>query len=309
MEAGGTDYISTLPDEVLGDIISVLPTKEGARTRVLASRWRDLWLSAPLNLDCLDLIADGDEVRAAVVARILSYHRGPGRRLCINAYSFKIPADTVEACLRSAALDNLEDLDFTDHGEEHPQRAMIFRFSPTLRVANICKCDLSDITFQGLHFPLLRQLGLVQVKILELSLHSLIAACPVLECLLIDGCFGFRCVRINSLTIRSISARASAYRFLQRPTDLLILEQLVIENAPCLVRLLLPDHRIGLQVVVVAAPKLETLAFVSDACDDDVPVRLVFGSTVIQVRPAASQLHFCLQKIYLSPELCIVLMS
>uniref|UniRef100_A0A8R7RCH0 F-box domain-containing protein n=1 Tax=Triticum urartu TaxID=4572 RepID=A0A8R7RCH0_TRIUA len=111
-EGAAEDRISQIPDAVLGEIVSLLPTKDGARTQVLASRWRNLWRSAPLNLDCGGLLpilthhSDLDRL----VSRILAAHTGPGRRLCAPWRNGR-KAGKLESWLRSPALDNLEELE------------------------------------------------------------------------------------------------------------------------------------------------------------------------------------------------------
>uniref|UniRef100_A0A453SC23 Uncharacterized protein n=1 Tax=Aegilops tauschii subsp. strangulata TaxID=200361 RepID=A0A453SC23_AEGTS len=112
----GVDHISGLPDAVLGDIISLLPTREGARTQTLASRWRHLWRSAPLNLDYYDLPAEGD-VLIRLISQILSAHAGSGRRLCVSAHHLYHHPATVDAWLRSAGLSNLQELEFCCAGD------------------------------------------------------------------------------------------------------------------------------------------------------------------------------------------------
>ncbi|KAG2587732.1 F-box/FBD/LRR-repeat protein At1g16930-like [Panicum virgatum] len=102
-EAGGPDLISLLPDEILGSVISLLPTEEGARTQILSTRWRPLWRSSPLNLDPSDGIFSH-----AVVSRILSEHHGVGRRFSSPPFIRPDDSATLDGWLRSPALDQLQ---------------------------------------------------------------------------------------------------------------------------------------------------------------------------------------------------------
>ena len=106
----GVDYISRLPNEVLDEIISLLPTNDAACTQILARRWRPLWCSAPLNLD-FRYLGRRRRIRSEelgdYVSRILLSHRGPGRRLHAWADD-EASYDAVEECLSSPALDKIQ---------------------------------------------------------------------------------------------------------------------------------------------------------------------------------------------------------
>nr|CAB3451764.1 unnamed protein product [Digitaria exilis] len=279
---GEDDRISRLPDAILEDIISLLPTKDGGRTQVLSSRWRPLWRSAPLNVDIHDwyLIPKQRLIRAGEISGILSSHLGPaGRRFSIpTAYleeNKSDPAATLDGWLRSPALDGLQELEF-HYGfwsvhRKPPLPPSARRFSPTLRVASFGACS-----FQGsaLQMPLLEQLSLKNVGISESSLHAMLAGCPALKSLMLTQSVG-SCsrIRIVSRTLRSIGVHLQSFWGQIR------LQQLIIEDAPCLERLLLFGEGFGEQMVilVVSAPKLKIFG--------QLPVqypRLEFGATIFQ---------------------------
>ncbi|CAO2201059.1 unnamed protein product [Urochloa humidicola] len=84
----GPDRISGLSDALLCDIVSRLPFKDAARTAVLATRWRRVWLEAPLAVADAHLLdhwppvaADAPAVTAAV-SSALAAHPGPFR--CVH---------------------------------------------------------------------------------------------------------------------------------------------------------------------------------------------------------------------------------
>ncbi|CAL5091959.1 unnamed protein product [Urochloa decumbens] len=190
------DRISLLPDGVLGDIVSLLPTKDGARTQILSSRWRHIWRASPLNFDLL-----GHPVAVADVSRVLAAHPGPCRRFCTPlryAEPGERSAATLDGWLRCPALGNLEELrchyGFPRLGllsSDHlppPLPAAAQRVWSTLRVAAFDGFrfpDRDDAAAGALRLPVLEQLSLSFVTISEGSLHALLAGCPVLQSLLL----------------------------------------------------------------------------------------------------------------------------
>ncbi|RLN33722.1 hypothetical protein C2845_PM03G18470 [Panicum miliaceum] len=270
-EEGLVDHISRLPDHVLGNIVSLLPTRVGARTQVLPSRWRHLWSSAPLNVDLL----------TEPQRRALSAHPGPGRRFyirygdgdgCLSCYGNRI-TETLDGWLQSPALDGLQELEI--HlwrwiiKPTAPLPASALRFSPTLRVAISGEWVFPDA--QALQGPLLEQLTLSKVTVSETSLHTLLAGCHALESLLLHGVSGFSRLTIVSTTLRSIGVGP-------RWEDQVGLQQLLIQDAPCLERLLVTERtRMETDISVVSAPRLRILGEL-----DANFYRLQFGTTALQ---------------------------
>ncbi|CAL4957434.1 unnamed protein product [Urochloa decumbens] len=165
MRSGGPDLISRLPDEILGSIISLLPTEQGARTQILSSRWRPLWRSAPLNLEPYGLASGINED----VAPPHILHGDPA---------------TLDRWLRSPVLNDLQELrlyfpPFALPMRTIPQSAM--RFSSTLSIAHFSCCQFAVDAAHRLHFPNLQLLSLLSVSISDDCLHAVLASCLALD--------------------------------------------------------------------------------------------------------------------------------
>ncbi|CAL5079723.1 unnamed protein product [Urochloa decumbens] len=268
-----TDLISLLPDGVLGDIISLLPTADGARTQAISRRWRPLWRSAPLNLATR---GGGGSVDEAAVTLILAAHGGPARHFAVSNLSLA----GLDGWLRSPALDGLRELGVSYSAAASPKPAMppsALRFSPTLRVARLGCCHFPDAVAAGqVHSPHLQHLTLRLVTVSEHSMHAMLAGCPALNSLVLKHSYGFRRLRINS---QSLNCFAVHYNGHPDRTGEIMLQELILENSPCLERLIHggPFGDFGMRVSIISAPKLKVLGRLTDGIGG-----LELGGTVFQ---------------------------
>lgn len=97
LDTGSKDAISLLPEEVLGNILSLIPTKQAASTSVLAKKWRNVFrLVHNLDFDDSDLLQpkegeeERDEMRESFrnfVDRTLALQCGsPIKKISLNCY-------------------------------------------------------------------------------------------------------------------------------------------------------------------------------------------------------------------------------
>ncbi|XP_057427461.1 FBD-associated F-box protein At5g22730-like [Lotus japonicus] len=183
------DRISKLPDEVLCQILSFLPTEDAVATSVLCKRWSSLWLSVP-TLDFDDYrYLKGKKLKLQssfinfVYAIILSraLHQ-PIKNFTLSVISEECPYPDVKVWLNAAMQRQVENLDICLSLSTLP--------CSILSCTTLVVLKLSDVkfhVFSCVDLPSLKTLHLELVVILNpQSLMDLLYGCPVLEDLEID---------------------------------------------------------------------------------------------------------------------------
>ncbi|RCV08865.1 hypothetical protein SETIT_1G361300v2, partial [Setaria italica] len=277
-----------LPDCVLGEIVTRLPTRDGARLQVLSSRWHHVWRSSPLNLDDRFLHGSASTSRVlmilCLVSHVLAVHPGHARRLRLGTISVAGNSAAYEHWLRSPALDGLQVLGI------HPGLPCLdlrtipplplpppLRLARTLRVLRVGSCVLPS-TAAALSFPHLETLSLCGVSVSEDALHGVPAGCLALGTLVLDECTGFAQVKITSSTIRTLAVSVAHS---MNPMPEVMMRRVTVENAPRLEYLAPFRHRFSgesFELRVVSAPRLRFLGCISRTIS-----RLELGDTVFKV--------------------------
>ncbi|XP_021736866.1 F-box/LRR-repeat protein At4g14103-like [Chenopodium quinoa] len=215
----GVDRISGLPDNILGHILSFLPTKNAVGTSVLSHRWKYLFtLITNFDFDERDLFSSRGGFRS-------QYSNGSGTfkilvnrtlMLCkatkINKFRVKCARDSdcsnVNSWIEFALLRGVSELSVSTHQFESSALPRQLFFCETLVVLKLS--GRFEIKLHESHIlPHLKflQLKSSSVKFADnCSLNRLISGCPMLEDMVLKGSWeDFSTINISSPTLRSLT--------------------------------------------------------------------------------------------------------
>uniref|UniRef100_A0A453AHR4 F-box domain-containing protein n=1 Tax=Aegilops tauschii subsp. strangulata TaxID=200361 RepID=A0A453AHR4_AEGTS len=253
------DRIGVLPDALLRRIVSRLPIADAARTAVLASRWRRLWLSTePVLIDAFlrpDDHANSPAI-AAAVSGILEAHPGPFRRVHLTRCRMGAHQAQLARWLQLLAAKGVRELVLVNRPWpcDVPLPDTLFTISSLVRLY-IGLWKLPDTAgLRGASFPNLRELGICTVVMEQGDVETIVASSPVLEVLSIQGSHKGLRLRLVSQSLRCVQICSS------------VVENVTVVKAPCLERLILQGGRhaasgMCTMVSILDAPKLHFFGF------------------------------------------------
>ncbi|ESQ35442.1 hypothetical protein EUTSA_v10007600mg [Eutrema salsugineum] len=185
----GFDRISELPEFLLTQILSYLPTKDSVKTSVLATRWKNLWLNVPvLDIDCSDFPYKNNQVFFSFIDKFLEINQSrlPKVKIkCMTEEIFGIQDRIGEAINRGTQHLDVESSTFYVDPDTllYPcveYMPLNLYTSKTLVSLKLSYSGLEDPGFVSM--PCLKSITFEQVQLrANENLEKIILGCPVLE--------------------------------------------------------------------------------------------------------------------------------
>lgn len=194
------DRISSLPDEILGQILSFLPTKYAVATSALSSRWRNLYkLTTSLDFDDsasfksqkgLNIVRRNTRFREFVDSILARFEQSNVTKFRLKCGKNNFDNSLISYWIKVACSHEISEFELSIHTCV-PYRLPLQRYPLTCQNLAVLKLDSNfevDIP-DSVAFPCLKVLVLKEIKLSsDSSLNDILPRCPLLEELVIEGC-------------------------------------------------------------------------------------------------------------------------
>ena len=274
------DRISQLPDDILRSILSLLPTRDLARTNLVSKAWRKLFAFSSLPVLMFQspdfLAAPGKDTDvSSFINAIDSYLKLRQKDASLAKLRLHLHLNDVES--RSlidswidAALERkVKELDLYILPRGRARRKPYSLPAKIFAATTITVLSLQRVIMEiygDIDLPALRKLHLGEIQCDEQPIQKLISSCPLIDCLRIESCHGLEKLHVSGLAN------------LRRLGVLWCYELKRIEiNAPSLQYLMYQQGRCPCDVVLRASEFLRELTFWDSTITEDLFQNLVSG--------------------------------
>ncbi|CAN0841161.1 Putative F-box/LRR-repeat protein At5g02930 [Linum grandiflorum] len=199
------DHISTLTEELLVEILSLLSLKEAARTSILSKRWVDLWKLLPnLELDYGSMLNEKlveKKTYIQLVSKVLAQHKGPkvnNLRICLQLTSTSNSNGDIERWVEFAISKGVERLAL-DFNRGPPRANYDSEFDEYDDYGELKGFSQSGVLLGLSNIRFFRALHLRSVQLTDAIFNHLVLNCRLLEKLVIDRCDGLVKVKLAAL--------------------------------------------------------------------------------------------------------------
>ncbi|XP_062103677.1 F-box protein At3g62230-like [Humulus lupulus] len=228
MASENLDMIGNLPENLLTNIVSLLPFKEGARTCVLAKRWRHIWrsskhigfdqqLSANPDDEFVVKGSNQDQIRGSFMNLAPSWIENySDDAASIDKFSLTVSTpqtylEHVTQCISICIERGVKFiwLDFSDSNwneddgtihEANFQLPLDFYDHKTIVSLKLFSCSFLGSEFDS--FDCLKELSLGWIRLSSLTLKALIQKCEFLEILSLKKCWNSEAIEITGPNLR-----------------------------------------------------------------------------------------------------------
>ncbi|KAJ4801529.1 F-box family protein [Rhynchospora pubera] len=203
-----SDFISTMPAEIIENILVRLPIKEAVRTSILSSKWKSLWASIS-DLVFTEKISESELIRS--VDNVLRLHQGSILKFELHSYELTCE-ETINRWLLFLSKNGLKDLGLSFNIFKDckvPSSLFSCNKLEQLEISGFSACTISaPQCFQGLN--LLRNLTLGNCHLVGITMEKFISGCPLLESLTLfefveHGCLAIRARNLTHLDLLGIT--------------------------------------------------------------------------------------------------------